>query len=336
MNVVITGGAGFLGRRLLERLLQRNVLKGSDGGDHAIERITIVDLVASAPIADPRVVEITGDVADASLLERAIGADTSTIFHLAAVVSSMAETDFDLGMRVNIDASRALLDVARATGRCPRLVFASSVAVYGGELPETVLDSTAVRPQSSYGAQKAVVELLINDYSRRGFIDGRVLRLPTISVRPGRPNAAASSFASGILREPLNGEEAICPVDASTRLWVLSPATAIDAFIAVHDAPASAIGFNRSVNAPGLSVTVADMVASLERIAGHEVTKRIRWERDPRIERIVATWPGAWDTTRARALGLQGDESFDAIVRQYMNEIGFRRPRVPGSRDVRT
>jgi nucleoside-diphosphate-sugar epimerase len=320
MNVVITGGAGFLGRRLLDRLLQRNVLKDSHGGEHAIERITIVDAVAPAPVADPRVVEVRGDITDASLLQRAIDANTTSIFHLAAVVSAMAEADFDLGMRVNVDASRALLEVVRATGRCPRLVFASSVAVYGGDLPETVLDSTALRPQSSYGAQKAIVELMINDYSRRGFIDGRVLRLPTISVRPGTPNAAASSFASGIIREPLNGDEAICPVDPSTRLWLLSPAAAIDAFLAVHDAPASAIGVNRCVNAPGLSVTVADMVASLERIAGREVTKRIRWQRDPRIERIVATWPGAWDTTRARSLGLVGDENFDEIVRRYMTE----------------
>ena len=200
------------------------------------------------------------------------------------------------------------------------MVFASSVAVYGGELPDVVVDSTALAPQSSYGTQKAIVELLINDYSRRGFVDGRVLRLPTISVRPGRPNAAASSFASGIIREPLNGEDAVCPVEASTRVWLLSPVRAIECLIAIHDASAGALDGNRIVNAPGLSVTAGEMVAALARIAGADVAARVRWERDARIERIVATWPGAWDNTRARALGLRGDDDVDSIIRQYVAE----------------
>ena len=321
MHVVITGGAGFLGQRLTARLLERGSLKGSEGLSHAIERITLVDLIAPAPVADARVVCVAGDIANVSLLERAIDRTAVSIFHLAAVVSGMAEADFDLGMRVNVDASRALLDVCRSHGHRPRIVFASSVAVYGGELPELVLDRTALMPQSSYGAQKAIVELLFSDYTRRGFIDGRVLRLPTISVRPGRPNAAASSFASGIIREPLNGEEAICPVPADTRLWLLSPATAVECLIALHDASPSSLGPNRIVNAPGLSVTAGEMVAALERIAGADVAGRVRWERDPRVERIVASWPGAWDTTRARALGLPGDASFDAVVRRYTEEI---------------
>jgi nucleoside-diphosphate-sugar epimerase len=194
------------------------------------------------------------------------------------------------------------------------------VAVYGGDLPARVPDNLAVTPQTSYGTQKAMAELLINDYTRRGFVDGRVIRLPTISVRPGRPNAAASSFASGIIREPLNGEDAVCPVDASTRLWLLSPATAIEAILGVHDIPSRVLGSNRIVNAPGLSVTVGEMVAALERIAGPDVTRRIRWEPDARVERIVATWPGAWDCTRARTLGLPSDDSFETIVRQYVTE----------------
>jgi nucleoside-diphosphate-sugar epimerase len=320
MHVVITGGTGFLGRRLTDRLLARGMLKGPDGMSHAIERITLVDLIAPAHVTDPRVTCIAGDVANPSLLERAVDRTAGSIFHLAAVVSGMAEADFDLGMRVNVDASRALLDVCRSLGHRPRIVFASSVAVYGGDLPALVLDGTALMPQSSYGAQKAIVELLLSDYTRRGFIDGRVLRLPTISVRPGRPNAAASSFASGIIREPLNGEDAICPVPADTRLWLLSPATAIDCLIALHDASPTTLGLNRVVNAPGLSVTAGEMVAALERIAGPDVAARVRWERDPRVERIVASWPGAWDTSRARALGLPADTSFDAVVRRYREE----------------
>jgi D-erythronate 2-dehydrogenase len=331
MSIVITGGAGFLGQRLTARLLGRGWVLGRDGRRQSIDRITLVDVASPVPIRDARVACLVGDLSDPALLERAIDSSTDSIFHFAAVVSAMAEADFELGMRVNVDASRALLDACHAARRVPRVLFASSVAVYGGVLPELVTDSTAVLPQSSYGAQKAIVELLVSDYTRRGFVDGRVLRLPTISVRPGRPNAAASSFASGIIREPLNGEEAVCPVDPATPLWLSSPSTAVECFIALHDLGADALGANRIVNAPGLSVTVAEMIASLARLAGPEVAARIRYQRDPRIEAIVASWPGAWDTTRARSLGLPADESFDAIVRQYIDETltPAQRPRTP-------
>ncbi len=320
MNVLITGGAGFLGRRLAEHLLQRGFLSGPDGRTQTIDRITLIDLMGSRGFTDPRIVEVVADIADGSQLDRVIDTDTSSIFHLAAIVSGMAETDFDLGMRVNVDASRSLLDVCRARGHRPRVVFTSSVAVFGGDLPATVLDDTAPHPQTSYGTQKAMIELLVSDYTRRGFVDGRALRLPTISVRPGRPNAAASSFASGIIREPLNGEAAVCPVDATARLWLLSPRAVVECLIAGHEVSADRLGSNRVVNLPGISVTVAEMVASLERIAGLEVAGRIRWERDPRIERMVASWPGSLETARARALGFRGDESFEAIVRQYIDE----------------
>jgi nucleoside-diphosphate-sugar epimerase len=322
MRVVITGGAGFLGRRLAEALLRRGWLHTANG-EQAIERITLVDVVRSAELDDPRLEQITGDVADAAVVASAIDSDTPSVFHLAAVVSSMAEADFDLGMRVNLDASRTLLDVCRASAHCPRVVFTSSVAVFGGELPAIVTDSTAPFPQSSYGAQKAAIELLINDYTRRGYVDGRVLRLPTISVRPGRPNAAASSFASGIIREPLNGEEAVCPVDRATRVWLLSPRTAVECLIHGHEVSASALGTSRIVNVPGISVSVAEMVTSLERIAGPDAVKRIRWQRDPRVERIVASWPGGWDTARARSLGFPGDENFDVVVQRYVDEAGI-------------
>ena len=200
-----------------------------------------------------------------------IDADTCSVFHLAAVVSGQAEADFDLGMRVNLDATRLLLDTCRAVGHRPRVVFTSSVAVYGGTLPEVVRDDTAVNPQSSYGAQKAIGELLVSDYSRKGFVDGRVLRLPTISVRPGRPNKAASSFASGIIREPLNGEASVCPVAPDTRVWLLSPRRAIECLVHGHELPAAALGARRAVNLPGISVSAREMVAALERVAGTDV-----------------------------------------------------------------
>jgi NAD(P)-dependent dehydrogenase (short-subunit alcohol dehydrogenase family) len=204
VKVLITGGAGFLGRRLAGKLLERGTLKGTDGRDHAIDEIVLLDIAPAEGFSDARVRTIVGDISDAALLRRAVDRDTASVFHLAAIVSGQAEADFDLGMRINVDASRSLLEACRACGHTPRVVFTSSVAVYGGDLPATVPDSTALNPQSSYGMQKAIGELLVNDYSRKGFIDGRVMRLPTISVRPGKPNKAASSFASGIIREPLN------------------------------------------------------------------------------------------------------------------------------------
>jgi D-erythronate 2-dehydrogenase len=320
MNVVITGGAGFLGRRLADALLRRGVLTGENGGPSPIERLTLVDVADAPAVADPRVQQITGDVADAALLDRAIDVNTTSVFHLAAVVSGMAEADFDIGMCVNLDGTRALLEVCRARRHKPRLVFTSSVAVYGGNLPDPVPESFALNPQTSYGTQKAIAELLINDYTRKGFIDGRSLRLPTISVRPGKPNAAASSFASGIIREPLNGVEAICPVGPETRLWLLSPRTVIACLIAAHELAPDALGSDRSLTLPGLTITVGEMAAALERVAGPNVVNRIRWERDPHLERMVLGWPGALDATRARALGFPSDTNFDEMIRQYMDE----------------
>ncbi len=319
MQVLVTGGAGFLGRRLAARLLERGFLAGADGRQQPIERLVLLDVVAADGFADPRVQVIAGDITDPAVLAQAIGAETMAIFHLAAIVSGQAEADFDLGMRINLDGPRRLLDRCRAVGHRPRVVFTSSVAVYGGDLPAEVQDDTAVRPQSSYGAQKAIGELLLTDYSRKGFVDGRVLRLPTISVRPGRPNKAASSFASGIIREPLNGEAAVCPVPPATRLWLLSPRKAIEALIAGHDLSAEQLGDSRTINLPGVSVSAADMVAALARVAG-EAAARVRWEEDAAITRIVGSWPGAWNTSRAEALGLSGDQDFDAIVRAYVED----------------
>jgi nucleoside-diphosphate-sugar epimerase len=320
MRVVITGGAGFLGQRLARKLLERGTLADAGGMQQRIDTIVLLDVVAATGFDDPRIEPIAADIADPQTLARVIDRRTASVFHLAAVVSGQAERDFDLGMRVNLDASRLLLDACRAAGGKPRVVFTSSVAVYGGDLPDIVTDATALSPRSSYGAQKAIGELLLADYTRKGFVDGRVARLPTISVRPGRPNQAASSFASGIIREPLHGEAAICPVGEHLRIWLSSPRRAIESLIALHDIAGDALGGRRIVNLPGLSVSVAQMIAALRAVAGDDVAARIRFERDEAVERIVGSWPAAWDTSRARALGLAADESFEAIVRAYIED----------------
>jgi D-erythronate 2-dehydrogenase len=321
MKVLITGGAGFLGRRLAEQLLLSGSLTGPDGRESRIDRLVLLDIAPAAGFSDPRVQVISGDISDPSLVRTVIDAETTSVFHLAAIVSGQAEAEFDLGMRINVDASRLLLEACRSHQRRPRVVFTSSGAVFGGStLPKVVQDSTALNPQSSYGVQKAVVELLLGDYSRKGFVDGRSLRMPTITVRPGKPNRAASSFVSGIIREPLNGQEAICPVSPDVRVWVLSPRAAIANLIHAHELPTDALGDSRSVNVPGISVGVGEMVAALERIAGAEVAGRIRWQLDPEVQRIVAGWPGAWDGTRALSLGFQGVASLDDIVRGYIED----------------
>ena len=325
MNVLITGGAGFLGQRLARALLKRGYLTDREGQRQEIGQLMLLDLAPAPDSDDPRVRVVSGDIADPLVLAQVIDAGTGSIFHLAAVVSGQAEADFELGMRINLDAARLLLDRCRACGHQPKVVFTSSVAVYGGALPDVVQDETALMPQSSYGAQKAIGELLLNDYSRRGYVDGRVLRLPTISVRPGKPNLAASSFASGIIREPLNGDAAVCPVAPELRLWLMSPRGAIAALIGGHELSAVALQGSRTLNLPGVSVTVGEMVAALAAVAGAAVAARIRFEPNPAVERIVGSWPGAWNAERALALGLPADGSFEAIVHAYMeDELGIR------------
>jgi len=320
MKVLITGGAGFLGQRLARALLARGELRDSQGRVRRIEQLVLADLVPAADFGDDRVRILTGDIADPAFLRQAIDTDTASVFHLAAVVSGQAEAEFELGMRINLDASRLLLDTCRALGHAPKVVFTSSVAVYGGRLPDLVRDDTALNPRSSYGTQKAIAELLLNDYSRRGFVDGRVLRLPTISVRPGKPNKAASSFASGIIREPLNGQASVCPVQPEAKLWLLSPGAAIEALIAGHELPAGVLEESRTINLPGLSVSVAEMLAALETLAGPEAVARVRFAPDPGIERIVNSWPAAWDVTRAKALGLAADADVASMIAAYVRE----------------
>lgn len=319
-KVVITGGAGFLGRRLAQKLLALGQLKGPDGAAHRIDQLVLLDMAAPEGLDDPRVQVITGDIADPALLARAIDQDTHSIFHLAAVVSGAAEADFDLGMRVNLDATRGLLERCRSLGHRPRLVFTSSIAVFGGKLPAVVPDDYPTTPMSSYGAQKAMGELLVSDYSRKGYIDGRALRMPTISVRPGRPNAAASSFASGIIREPLKGIAAVVPVAPETPMWLMSPRLAIENLIHGHELEATTIGMPRTITLPGLSVTVRSMVEALREVAGEQVASLVRWEPDAAISRIVESWPGAFAAVRARALGFKADASYADAIRAYRQD----------------
>lgn len=320
MKVLITGGAGFLGQKLAKQLLARGSLKDSDGVDQKIDKLLLVDVVEANDFGDQRVKVIAGDISNPELMQQLITTEVQSIFHLAAIVSGQAEADFDLGMRINLDAARLLLEACRSAGHKPKIVFTSSVAVYGGTLPEMVLDTTALNPQSSYGAQKAICELLLNDYTRKGFVDGRVLRLPTISVRPGAPNKAASSFASGIIREPLNGKPSICPASTDLRIWLLSPRYAIESLIAGHDLHSSVLGLNKSINLPGVSVTVGQMIESLRKISGDQVAARISVEPDSKVEAIVRSWPGAWDASRAKSLGLKADPNFESIIKAYIED----------------
>ncbi|RJF97016.1 SDR family oxidoreductase [Noviherbaspirillum cavernae] len=324
MQVLITGGAGLLGARLARELLKRGTLTNAQGEQTPITRITLLDVVPARGFDDPRIQIVTGDIADEKVIDSVLTPQTQSIFHLAAIVSGQAEADFELGMRINFDATRLILERARKNGNCPRVVFTSSVAVFGGDLPAVVPDAQVLTPQSSYGAQKVMGELLVNDYSRKGFIDGRALRMPTVCVRPGAPNKAASSFASGIIREPLNGAEAICPVAPETPMWLLSPRHAIESLIHGHDIDGSLFGSSRALSLPGLATTVSEMVAALERVVGAEVVKRIRWQPDPAIIRIVNTWPGNFATVRGDALGFQRDASFDDIVRGYIEDESIR------------
>jgi nucleoside-diphosphate-sugar epimerase len=321
MRVVITGGAGFLGSRLAHEILRRGSLTDARGNLRAVRELVQVDVVAAAAAGDPRVRRVTGSLDDPAVVEAVVTPDTDSVFHLAAVVSGQAEADFDIGMRVNVDATRNLLERCRACASPPKLVFASSLAVFGGALPDPVQDDAPLMPQSSYGTQKAIGELLVSDMSRKGFIDGRSLRLPTIVVRPGKPNKAASSFASSIIREPLAGIVANCPVAASTRMWLQSPRAVIDNLIVGHEVAPARLAQSRSINVPGICVAVGDMVNALRAVAGDAVAERVSWEYDPAIDRIVSTWPARFAADAGRALGMRADDDFASIVRAHIADI---------------
>ena len=321
MRVVITGGAGFLGKLLAAKILDRGALTDASGKLREVSELVLVDMAAALGepwIADKRVSQVIGDVADRNVLTQAMTANTGSVFHLAAVVSGQAEADFDIGMRVNVDSTRTLLELTRTLPAPPKFVFTSSIAVFGGALPAILPDDQILTPQGSYGAQKAMCELLVSDMSRKGMIDGRSLRLPTVTVRPGKPNKAASSFASGIIREPLAGVDAVCPVSPDAKMWVQSPPRVIENVLIGHEASASTLVNTRSISVPGITVSVRDMVESLRRVAGEQAAARVSWQLDPNIDRLVSSWPQAFSAQRGRALGMTADASFDDMVRAYV------------------
>ena len=329
-HVVITGGAGFLGVRLARELLANGVLSLAGAAPAAIGRITLVDRVAPPPelLADARVQALTGDLN--ALLEQkealagVFTASNAIIFHLAAAVSGECEADFDLGMRSNFAATLGLLDACRALKTRPLLVFASSLAVFGDSpeqpMPAVIEDNTLPTPQGSYGIQKFIGEQLVADYTRKGFVQGRNVRLMTVSVRPGRPNGAASSFLSGMLREPLAGVRATCPVPADTPVALSSPARTIQGLIRAAEASPTQWGARTALTLPALTTTPAAMAAALERVAGPAATALIDWVVDPAIHNIVKTWPARINAERARGLGLLPEASFEDIVREYIRE----------------
>jgi nucleoside-diphosphate-sugar epimerase len=321
MRILLTGGGGFLGARLAREILQH----GLDG--RAVTELVIADLFPPPTDlqADPRVTAHTGPMLSQTAL---FASGFDGVFHLASAVSGECELDFELGLRSNLDSTRALLDGLRQSGKVSRFVFASSVAVFGplhGQpMPALVTDTTLPSPQTSYGTHKLMCEYMIADYTRKGFIDGRSARLMTVAVRPGKPNGAASSFFSGIIREPLAGMATTCPVDPDVTHPLSSPSNTIAGLIAVYQASSEAMGGRLALNLPGLNVRVGDMLDALAEVAGPGVRQRVRFERDERIAAIVGNWARGATAERAAALGLKSDASFKAIIEQYIDDCRNR------------
>lgn len=314
MRVVITGAAGFIGQKLAQALAKAGTLDGQ-----RIDELALFDVVEpKKPASAAKVTARVGNIAARAEVEALIGHNTGAVFHLAAIVSGQAEAEFDLGMSVNLDATRSLLEAARARGRRPKFVFTSSLAVFGPPLPRTVTEETALHPQSSYGVQKAVGELLVADFSRKGFVDGCVLRLPTVCVRPGSPNAAASSFVSGIIREPLGGKPANCPVGRDLELWLSSPRAVVANLVHAASVPGGTLGPGRVVNLPGITVSVGEMIEALERVAGPRAAGLISFNEDATVRRIVSSWPARFDVRRALELGFVRDPDFVSLVRDFL------------------
>jgi len=325
MKVVITGGTGFIGMLLARRILELGRLSGPSGKVEPVEELLLFDVAGPSTRPawfDQRVGIVTGEIADRDTVFRLIDRDDVGVFHLASVVSGGGEQDFDLAMRVNLQGNLNLLEALRRRASRQRVVFASSVAVFGGKaMPKTVGDATKETPQTTYGITKAIGELLINDYTRKGFLDGRSARLPTVIIRPGKPNKAASSFASGVFREPLAGVACVLPVGLDTVMPVSGYRTVVEGFLKLYETPGEAIGEDRAINFPSLAVSVGEMIESLRRVAGSRPMGKITVERDPFIEAIVAGWPTRTEAERGIALGLAPDASLDAIVQAYIEDF---------------
>lgn len=319
MNILIIGAAGMVGRKLTQRLLSTGEL-----GDSLISGLTLVDVVEPEKPAVAAFPVETGvaDLSEPGVAEKLVASRPDVIFHLAAIVSGEAEADFEKGYRINLDGTRYLLEAIRKVGDGyrPRLVFTSSIAVFGAPFPEAIGDEFFSTPLTSYGAQKAIDELLLSDFTRKGFVDGVGIRLPTICVRPGKPNKAASGFFSGIIREPLAGQEAILPVAESVRHWHASPRSAVGFLVHAATIDGEKLGPRRNLSMPGLSVTVGEQIEALRRIAGDKVAARIRREPDPVIMKIVEGWPRNFAPDRARSLGFVAEQSFDEIIRIHIEE----------------
>jgi D-erythronate 2-dehydrogenase len=327
LNVAITGGAGFVGSRLASAILARGSLSVAGAPGRPVTRLTLLDQIRprGSVIDDPRVAVWQGDLVRELDGDRASPLDDADlVFHLAAAVSGECEQDFDLGMRANLTGTQLVLAACRRAGRVPVVVFSSSLAVFGGTgthpLPEVITDATLPVPQSSYGIQKFICEQLIADYTRKGFIRGRSVRLLTVAVRPGRPNAAASGFLSGIIREPLSGIRANSPVPPDTAVAVMSADRAVEGLLRAAEAAPGTWGDPTAVNLPAVTVTVGEMVQTLERVAGPAVSALVGWQPDEAIAVLVRGWPARLSTARAAALGLSPDDSFEAIVRAYIRD----------------
>jgi len=321
MRVVITGGAGFIGQKLARRLLDQGTLMGPSGAQETIEELVLFDQMAATGFDGPRLKSVVGDIADAEQVAAVIGEHTDSIYHLAAIVSAQAEADFEVGYRINLDGTRNVLEAARKMPGTPRVVFASSIAVYGGAgLAEVVNDVTPLTPQTSYGIAKSAGEGLINDYSRKGFVDGRALRLPTICVRPGKPNRAASTWVSSMIREPLSGVDVVCPVRPDSAMACLSPRRIVDIMVRCHDLPADALGDWRGLLLSGITVTAGEIAEAVERRGNEMKLGAISFVLDPETQAIVDGWPKGSHSDRASALGFEADRSIDEIIDCFIED----------------
>lgn len=320
MKILITGGTGFIGKQIAKEILKTGHLALDEKQGQPVDKIILFDAFSGEDVPDDTRIEvITGDITDSNTVEK-ITKDVDVVWHLAAVVSSAAEADFDLGMNVNLYGLLNLLEALRKKESKTRLIFASGCAVFGGDLPEVVTDKTVVTPKSSYGMQKAVGELLVADYSRKGFLDGRVLRLPTIVVRPGKPNKAASTFFSSIIREPLKGESAICPVQPDTPVFITSPRRCVESMIKAATISPEVLGDNRIIPLPGLTVTVQQMLDALKSVAGQQAVDFVQWQEDKSIQRIVQSWPVQVEAEYAESLGFKADENFTSIIQAHIED----------------